>query len=151
MVFDNAPVRCVGTGTHLDGGVVFVPHSHPLAQGVLPGLGHIQALGFLDSPAELLHHLRLSLAQNVPINGFPLRGVACCVTALPAAVFPLADAALAVGSFLCHAGGLLSVFFNHQHYRIALTYVQTNVANWVEKNRTGFWWIYTCRWAGIFS
>ena len=73
VIFNDAPVRCVGAGPHLDGGVVFVPHPHPLAQGVLPGLGHIQAFGFVDGFAEFLHHLRLGLAQDVPVDGFPLR------------------------------------------------------------------------------
>ena len=100
--------------------------------------------------SKFLHHFCLGLAQDVPVDGLALWSVACCVTALPAAVFPLADAALAVGSFLCHAGGLLSVFFNHQHYSRGSGNVHPYVSNWAEKNRTGFWWIYTCRWAGKF-
>ena len=35
-------------------------------------------------------------------------------------------------------------FINHQHYRIALNYVQTYVVSGVEKISSGFWWIYTC-------
>ena len=151
VIFYNAHIRCVGAGPHLDSGIVFVPHPHPLAQGVLPGLDHVQALGFFDSSAEFLHHLRLGLSQDVPVDGLPLQRVARCVAALPPSVLPLANTALAVGSLLCHAGGLLSVFFNHQHYRIAFAYVQTNVVNGAEKNRLAFWWIYICCWAKPYS
>ena len=150
VVFIDAPVRCVGTGPHLDSGVVLIPHPHPLAQGVLPGLGHVQPLGFLDGLAAFLHHLRLGLAQDGPVDGLPLRCVARCVAALPPSVLPLANAALAVGSLLCHAGGLLSVFFNHQHYSRGSGNVHPYVSNWAEKNCPDFWWICTCLGRGDF-
>ena len=68
--------------------------------------------------------------------------------ALPATIGAAEYIAVGGESFLWHGA---APFLNHQHYRIAFAYVQTNVVNGAEKNRLAFWWIYTCRWAGNFS
>ena len=67
--------------------------------------------------------------------------------ALPAAIGAAEDVAVGGESFLWHGA---TPFLNHQHYPRGCGNVQTNVANGAEKNLLPFWWIYTCRWAGIF-
>ena len=66
--------------------------------------------------------------------------------ALPAAIGTAEDIAVCCESLLWHGWRFLpsGVLFNHQHYRIALNYVQTYVVSGVEKISSGFWWIYTC-------
>ena len=48
VVVDVAPVGLVGGRPDFDLGVVLKPYLHPLSYGILPGLGLIQRLGFLN-------------------------------------------------------------------------------------------------------
>ena len=64
--------------------------------------------------------------------------------ALPAAVCAAEYIAVGGQSLFRH---FAAPFLNHQQYSRGGGNVQTNVVNRAEKNRAGFWWFYTCRWA----
>ena len=108
VVVDVSSIGLVGRRPNFYLCVVFKPLVHPGTHCVLPRLGDIQALAFLDSRFQLALHLRLGAAQNVFVDGLSgLRIVPSGVPALPATVLPFSDVAFAVGPFLCHGIRLL--------------------------------------------
>ena len=103
VVVDVALVGLVGGRPDFDFGVVLEPHLHPLPHRVLSCLGNVQSLGFSNGLFQLLLDLCLTSAQHILVDGFPrIRVMPCRVSAFPASVFSLANAAFSVGSFLCH-------------------------------------------------
>lgn len=103
MVVQIATVGGMGGGAYLHLCHVLEPDLHPRAQGALSRPGHIHSLASFDGFRQLFLHLCLCFAQDVLVDGFPgLRVSAGGVPSLPATVRAFANAALAVGTLLCH-------------------------------------------------
>jgi hypothetical protein len=84
-------------------GVDLIPQLDPTLHGVAAAAGGIQLFAVAERLFQLFLDLTLFLAEDVLVDGLSGFGVVSCrVPALPASVFPLADAPLAVGTFLGH-------------------------------------------------
>ena len=104
-------VLVVGGGGFTDGGfgIVLEPGFGPLAYCELACFAGINLPGLLQCRCQLFLALFLGLGQHIFVDGFVgFWVVACCVAALPAAVAPFAEAALAVCPLLGHGVSLLS-------------------------------------------
>ena len=84
-------------------GVDLIPQLDPRAQRVRFCTAHVQLFSLRDGLLELFLGFCLRLGEDALVDGLAGGGIITSgVAALPAAVFPLADAAFSVSSFLRH-------------------------------------------------
>ena len=84
-------------------GVDLVPQLDPRAQRVRLGTAHVQLFSLRDGLLELFLGFGLGFSEDAFVNRFAGgRIIACGVSALPAAVFPLAQTPLSICTFLRH-------------------------------------------------
>ena len=103
MLLDIVVVVIGGLLPDVGLGVGVEPQPHPLCHRVLADPGDVDMLVFLDGLLQLFFALLLGLGQDVFRDSLArLQVPASRVSPLPSPVLPLADAALAVGSALCH-------------------------------------------------
>ena len=94
-------------------GVDLIPQLDPSAQRVRFCTAHVQLFSLRDGLLELFLGFRLGFSEDAFVDGLAGGGIiACGVAALPAAVFPLADAAFSVSSFLRHGINSFSLVAN---------------------------------------
>lgn len=103
VVFDDPFIALGGVVADVGLAVSFKPQAAPLRCGVVARVIDGNAPVFPNGFRQLFLALRLGLVGHAFLDGFAGDRVdALGISALPAAVGLFADAALAVGSFLCH-------------------------------------------------
>ena len=108
VVFDHVLIGLCGVGADHRLAVGFKPQPAPLRYRVVLVVVHRDAPVVPDGFRQLFLALGLRPGGHAFLNGAAGVGIdALSVSALPAAVGLLSDAALAVGSFLCHCSSLL--------------------------------------------
>ena len=113
VVVDVVEVVVLGFLPQARLGVDLVPQLDPRAQRVGLGAAHVQLFSLRDGLLELFLGFRLGFSEDAFVDGLAGGGIiACGVASLPAAVLPLADAALAVCSFLWHGINSFSLVVN---------------------------------------
>ena len=108
MVFDHVLISLCGVGADHRLAVGFKPQPAPLRHSIVLAVVHWDTPVVPDGLCQLLFTFGLRPGGHTFLNGAAGAGVDTLgVSALPAAVGLLSDAALAVGSFLCHCSSLL--------------------------------------------
>ena len=119
MMLDDVPVSFRGVVTNVGFAVGFKPQPAPLRHSIVLVVVHRDTPVVPDGPVQLLLALSPCFGGYAFLNGAASAGVdALGVSALPAAVGLFPDAALAVGSFLCHRLSLLTTRYAPRFARL---------------------------------
>ena len=104
---DELLVAAQGVGPQGGRTVVLHPPVQPFPQSHAAVLGELHVLKGLQVPVELVQQFLLGFRQDIPKDGLAVLLVAHHDAALPAAVLPLSDHAVAGWPSLCHGLFLL--------------------------------------------
>ena len=99
---DELLITPQGVGPQGGGAVVLHPPVQPLAQGHAAVFGELHVLKGIQVPVELVQQFFLGLCQDIPKDGLAVLFVAHHDAALPAAVLPFSDHAVAGRPAFCH-------------------------------------------------
>ncbi|MDD7492686.1 MAG: hypothetical protein PUK39_08745, partial [Clostridiales bacterium] len=124
MVFHAVAVELLRIRADLRLDKYLVPQRHPCLHGVLPRAGRVKLLAFFDCRFQLFFDFSLRFSENIFRDDLSVLVIPGGISALPASIFPFADAAFAVGSLFAHANSSFSgsSHNNHKHSEIASTF-----------------------------
>ena len=124
MVFHAVAVELLRIRADLRLDKHLVPQRHPCLNGVLPRAGRVKLLAFFDRCFQLFFDFCLRFSENIFRDDLSVLVIPGGISALPASIFPFADAAFAVGSLFAHVNSSFSGSSHnyHKHSEIASTF-----------------------------
>ena len=124
MVFHAVAVELLRIRADLRLDKYLVPQRHPCLHGVLPRAGRVKLLAFFDRCFQLFFDFCLRFPENIFRDDLSVLVIPGGISALPASIFPFADAAFAVGSLFAHVNSSFSGSSHnyHKHSEIASTF-----------------------------